>query len=212
MSPSQADPWPVIVRLDEVGKRLDRHLVADATDRARIAEALGLQALNALEAEVTVTQTGTGGEVRGDLHAKVVQICGVSLEPFETDIRSAFAVPFTTAPAARTRSRNPGVRPGRPGRARPDPNGRAGRRRLCGRASGARTRSVPAQAGGRIRSPAARTRSVAVRGARRAKTARKIERLAQGLRQPSRLSLESPGRGAIVRRPQDGSPPNRGGV
>ncbi len=100
MNPAQADPWPVIVRLDEVGKRLDRHLVADATDRARIAEALGLQALNALAAEVTVTQTGPGGEVRGDLHAKVVQICGISLEPFETDIRSAFAVPFTTAPAA----------------------------------------------------------------------------------------------------------------
>ena len=100
MNPSQADPWPVIVRLDEVGKRLDRHLIADETDRARIAESLGLPALNALEANVTVTQTGPAGEVRGELHAKVVQICGVSLDPFETDIRSAFAVPFTIEPAA----------------------------------------------------------------------------------------------------------------
>jgi uncharacterized metal-binding protein YceD (DUF177 family) len=99
MNPSQADPWPVIVRLDEIGKRLDRHLVADETDRARIAEALDLPALNALEADVTVTQTGPAGEVRGELHAKVVQICGVSLEPFETDIRAAFSIPFTTEPA-----------------------------------------------------------------------------------------------------------------
>ncbi|HEY3813725.1 MAG TPA: DUF177 domain-containing protein [Caulobacteraceae bacterium] len=100
MKPSQADPWPVRVRLDEVGKRLDRHLVADEMDRARIAVALGLEALTELEADVAITQTGPGGEVRGDLHAKVVQICGVSLEPFATDIRSAFSVPFTTEPAA----------------------------------------------------------------------------------------------------------------
>ena len=100
MKPSEADPWPVIARLDEVGKRLDRHLVADEMDRARIAKALGLEALNLLEAEVAVVQTGPAGEVRGQIHAKVVQICGVSLDPFETDIRSEFAVPFTTEPAA----------------------------------------------------------------------------------------------------------------
>ena len=102
MNSSQADPWPVIVRLDEIGKRLDRKLVADEMDRARIAEALGLEGLNLLEAEVTITQAGASGEVKGDLHAQVVQICGVSLEPFETSIRSAFAVPFTTEPAAAT--------------------------------------------------------------------------------------------------------------
>ena len=99
MNPSDADPWPVIVRLDEVGKRLDRHLAADETDRARIAKALDLPALNMLEADVSVTQTGPAGEVRGKLHAQVVQICGVSLDPFETDIEAEFAVPFTTEPA-----------------------------------------------------------------------------------------------------------------
>lgn len=100
MKASEADPWPVIVRLDEIGKRLDRKLVADEMDRARIAESLGLEGLNLLEAEVVITQTGPAGEVKGDLHAQVVQICGVSLEPFETSIRSAFTVPFTTEPAA----------------------------------------------------------------------------------------------------------------
>ncbi|HWE46237.1 MAG TPA: DUF177 domain-containing protein [Caulobacteraceae bacterium] len=100
MKSSEADPWPVIVRLDEVGKRLDRRMLADEMDRARIAKALGLEALNLLEADVAILQTGPGGEVRGQVHAKVVQICGVSLEPFETDIRSDFSIPFTTEPAA----------------------------------------------------------------------------------------------------------------
>ncbi len=91
-----AQPWSVPVRLDTVGRRLDRHLVADEADRARIAKALDLPAVNALEADIVITQTATTGEVRGRLKAQVVQVCGVTLEPFETAIEADFDVPFTT--------------------------------------------------------------------------------------------------------------------
>jgi uncharacterized metal-binding protein YceD (DUF177 family) len=87
----------VIVRLDELGKRLDRTLAADETDRARIAKALDLEALNKLEAQVSIIAHPGGGDVRGRLEARVVQICGVSLEPFETPIVADFDVPFVTA-------------------------------------------------------------------------------------------------------------------
>jgi uncharacterized metal-binding protein YceD (DUF177 family) len=95
-----AEPWSVPVRLDEIGRALDRRIEADAPTRDRIAKALGIEALNELAADLRVTQTGPAGEVKGRLHAKVVQICGVTLEPFETAIDTDFAVPFTTEPAA----------------------------------------------------------------------------------------------------------------
>jgi uncharacterized metal-binding protein YceD (DUF177 family) len=94
-----ADPvpsWSSTVRLSELGKGLTRRLVADEATRKRIAAELDLEALGALEALVTVKPRYEGGDVTGELSAQVTQMCGVTLEPFDTDIRAEFTIPFTT--------------------------------------------------------------------------------------------------------------------
>jgi uncharacterized metal-binding protein YceD (DUF177 family) len=87
-----AQPWSVPVRTKDVGRGITRRLEADAPVRARIARALDLQALDLLEADVEVTPDSEGFEVRGDLHAKVTQTCGLTLEPLPAEIRIRFSV------------------------------------------------------------------------------------------------------------------------
>lgn len=89
-------PWSVPVRLDDVGKGYVRKLVADAATRARIAEALELPSIEALEAELEVRARFEGGDVRGRLDARVEQVCGVTLEPFMNTVSSDFDRRFTT--------------------------------------------------------------------------------------------------------------------
>ena len=87
-------PWMVPVRVAEIGRGLKRRLEADAPARARIARALDLQALDRLEAEVSVAPAARGFEARGTLHAQLAQTCGVTLEPLPADLRTDFAVRF----------------------------------------------------------------------------------------------------------------------
>jgi uncharacterized metal-binding protein YceD (DUF177 family) len=98
MTADTAFPWSVPVRLDEIGKHFKRHLAPDEAQRAAIADLADLEALPALEADIEVIPSAMGGEIRGHFDARVVQICGVSLEPFETAIAADFIVPFTTEP------------------------------------------------------------------------------------------------------------------
>jgi uncharacterized metal-binding protein YceD (DUF177 family) len=90
-------PWTVPVRIAEIGRGLNRRLEADAPTRARIARALDLQALDRLEAEVSVAPDVQGYEARGTLHAQLTQTCGVTLEPLPADLRTDFAVRFVEA-------------------------------------------------------------------------------------------------------------------
>lgn len=85
-------PWSVPARTGEIGRGITRRLEADAPARGRIARALDLQALDLLEAEVSVTPDAQGYEVSGELHAKVTQTCGVTLEPLPAEIRTRFSV------------------------------------------------------------------------------------------------------------------------
>lgn len=72
-------------------------LRADADERRALAERLGLQALDALAADATVTLEPDGRAVRfaGRLVADVVQTCVVSLEPvpahIETEVERVYA-------------------------------------------------------------------------------------------------------------------------
>jgi uncharacterized metal-binding protein YceD (DUF177 family) len=67
-------------------------LDADGATRARIARTLDLQALDLLEADMTVAPDAAGFEVRGDLHATLTQTCGATLEPLPAEIRTQFSV------------------------------------------------------------------------------------------------------------------------
>jgi uncharacterized metal-binding protein YceD (DUF177 family) len=61
-----------------------RQLAADEATRQNIAKLLRLDALNRLEADITVSPWLDGVQVQGKWSASVVQTCGVTLDPFES--------------------------------------------------------------------------------------------------------------------------------
>ena len=85
--------WSVVVplhRLDRGAVRLS--LAPTAEERAEAARVLALPAVDALSAEVTVSPWLDGATVAGRWRAAVQQTCGVTLEPFETELEGDFAV------------------------------------------------------------------------------------------------------------------------
>lgn len=91
MSVDQA--WSVCVTLPEVqrGPRVVE-LEPDALIRARIAKILDLVELTSLTAQVDVSAYFDGAQINGRWKGAVVQICGITLEPFETVLRGEFQV------------------------------------------------------------------------------------------------------------------------
>ena len=67
---------------DLAGGPLQIHLAPDAAERAGLAKRLGLEGLPKLEARLEVRPWLDGCEIRGGFQGEVVQVCGVSLEPF----------------------------------------------------------------------------------------------------------------------------------
>lgn len=98
MTAAPAQPWSVLLRLEELGAGLERRLVADEATRSRIATALGLEALKSLKADMRVKPGFEGGLVSGRIEAEVVYLCGVTLEPFDSRIETDFEDRFTTRP------------------------------------------------------------------------------------------------------------------
>jgi len=79
--------WREVVALSEAQRgTVRRTLQADAATRERIAKALGLDALLSLEAEVRVSAWLDGAQIGGRWRAQVRQTCGVTLEPFDSDL------------------------------------------------------------------------------------------------------------------------------
>jgi uncharacterized metal-binding protein YceD (DUF177 family) len=90
-------PWPHPVRLAEAARHsrrepLRRRLEAGEAERRAIAEALDLERLDSLTADLDLYGWFDGVAVEGRFEAAIVQICGVSLEPFESRITGAFCV------------------------------------------------------------------------------------------------------------------------
>ena len=86
-------PWPGPVRLSEVGR--SGHLItidADAAARTRIAKELGLEALNALTAEVALKPWLDGAEISARWSATVEQLCSVTAESLVSELEGAFTV------------------------------------------------------------------------------------------------------------------------
>ena len=81
------DLWPESVGLAEVQRSgAKRTLSADEATRARIAKVLGLDALQSLQAELKAAAWLDGVEVDGTWSARITQTCGVTLEPFDSDL------------------------------------------------------------------------------------------------------------------------------
>lgn len=100
--------WSSLVRIAELGKGpVERSLEADEATRERIARLLDLVSLKRLHADVAVAPWMDGAVVRGCWSARVEQTCGLSLEPFSTELDGRFEVrtvpsgsPLAPAPEA----------------------------------------------------------------------------------------------------------------
>jgi uncharacterized metal-binding protein YceD (DUF177 family) len=85
--------WTRPIRLHELARGpLKLHLTPDAAERARIAGELGLESLPALEADVTVRPWLDGAELSGRFTARVQQLCSLTLEPFEQQLKGDIEV------------------------------------------------------------------------------------------------------------------------
>lgn len=94
--------WPQWVPLGELaaGGRehpFRRRLVADPAARATVAEALGLEALGGLEADIEARGWFDGAVIEGRWRAEITQICGITLEPFDSVLEGRFTVRVTPA-------------------------------------------------------------------------------------------------------------------
>ena len=92
-----ASAWSQTVRLQDVVRfgpenPYRRSLVADAAARAAIAKVLDLVALDRLEADLAVRGWFDGAAIEGRWRASILQTCGVTLEPFATELDGEFTV------------------------------------------------------------------------------------------------------------------------
>ncbi|RZJ19315.1 MAG: DUF177 domain-containing protein [Brevundimonas sp.] len=93
-------PAPVFseqIRLHQIGAGLHRTLEPDQEVRARIAKALDLQALDSFVADLELTPSASGWTLSGRVRAKVVQTCGLTLEPLPATVDQRFSLGLTEA-------------------------------------------------------------------------------------------------------------------
>jgi hypothetical protein len=81
------------VRLRQLGGGpVARRIVADEGQRRRIARELGLDRLDRLEADMTVSAWMDGAEISARWRADIEQTCGVTLEPLPAELAGQFVV------------------------------------------------------------------------------------------------------------------------
>lgn len=91
-------PWSEPFRLAELRREpVARRLAADAEARKRIARDLGLDRLDALQADLEISPWRDGVQVAGRWTAAYEQTCGVTLEPLPSKIERAFELRFAPA-------------------------------------------------------------------------------------------------------------------
>ena len=85
--------WRHMVRLADLARGpVSVTLAPDDATRAAIAKELGLVALPALQGRITARAWLDGAEISGRFTATVEQICGVTLDPFESPLDGDFVV------------------------------------------------------------------------------------------------------------------------
>jgi uncharacterized metal-binding protein YceD (DUF177 family) len=85
--------WARPLRLHELARGpVEVRLEPDAAERVRIAHDLGLESLPALSAELTVRPWLDGVEITGRFRARVEQLCSLTLEAFEQELRGEIEV------------------------------------------------------------------------------------------------------------------------
>lgn len=86
-------PWSVPLRLVDLARGpVRRELEADEAVRRKLARHLGLDALESLTADLTVTPWLDGAQIEGRFDAAVSYLCSASGEPFQAKERGDFTV------------------------------------------------------------------------------------------------------------------------
>lgn len=93
-----SDSFAHQLRLDQIrdGDRID--LTADEEERQAVAERLGLESLDRLEAHVVLSRTGEIVRAQGRLSASVGQSCVVTSEPVAGHVDEPFELVFMPEP------------------------------------------------------------------------------------------------------------------
>ena len=97
MNPEHRLPFSEVVRVNELGAGLERHLVPDADAMKRIVKALDLASLSAFEADLKITPAHVGWTLSGRITATLEQVCGITLEPLPVQVDERFSVDLVEA-------------------------------------------------------------------------------------------------------------------
>jgi hypothetical protein len=90
--------WRHPVRLSDLSRgAMNVELAPDEAIRAQIARDLNLESLPALSARLVVRPWLDGAEINGRFKAVVGQICGISLDPFESELDGDISVKVVPA-------------------------------------------------------------------------------------------------------------------
>jgi uncharacterized metal-binding protein YceD (DUF177 family) len=89
-------PFSRPFKVEEAGDRpVEIDIVADEAARSAVAKQAGIPALGSLKARLRIEALRRGRiEVTGELTATPSQICGVTLEPFENEVREQIEAVF----------------------------------------------------------------------------------------------------------------------
>ena len=110
MPPSETRPWSVPLKLHDVGRApVARRIVADEAARGRIAAELGLDRLDRLDAELEVAPWLDGAQLSARWSAAIEQTCGVTLEPFGSELEGEFQVKLLPRSSRHAPAENPEV-------------------------------------------------------------------------------------------------------
>jgi hypothetical protein len=86
-------PWSIRIALGDLGRGpVTLDLTPEAATERAIAKALRLVDLKGLSAKVRLSAWLDGVELNGEWAAVVTQVCGVSLDPFDTELAGVFQV------------------------------------------------------------------------------------------------------------------------
>lgn len=92
-------PFAVSELFERAGETID--IEADEVERVAIAKAFGLEELLWLRARIEPRREGGVLALAGFVRARLVQICGVTLEPFENDLEEPIDARFSDDPKTR---------------------------------------------------------------------------------------------------------------
>ena len=97
MSPEQRLPFSEVVRINEIGAGIERHLVPDADAVKRIVKALDLASLTSFKADLKVAPARVGWTLTGRVVATLEQVCGITLDPLPVQVDERFSVDLVEA-------------------------------------------------------------------------------------------------------------------